>query len=238
LLARSGVKGFEAPLEGRDGFYRLYAAGHYDPQALLEDLGSRFFIEQLSFKPWPACRGTHAYIELALGLAKAHGFDWHDIERVELGAAEIHRMLAEPVERKRSPQTVIDAKFSLSFAVALALVRGQLTLDDFAAATLQDPHVRELASRVHVAVRPDWGRDRAASGQLSIVLADGRVFGGEVSQALGGPANPLSTPALIEKFVDCCGRAAKPLRAAVARELAGKILAIDEVDDVRTVFHP
>ena len=238
LLARSGVKGFEAPLEGRDGFYRLYAAGHYDPRALLDDLGSRFFIEQLSFKPWPACRGTHAYIELALALMESQRLDWRSIDRVELRTADIHRMLAEPVERKRSPETVIDAKFSLFFVVALALVRGRVTLDDFAAPALQDPDIRTLATRVHVAVRPDWGRDRAAAGQLSITLKDGRVLTGEVAQALGGPAAPLSTAALVEKFVDCCGRAARPLRPAAARALAARILAIDKVEDVGHVFRP
>ena len=236
LLARSGVKGFEAPLEGRDGFYRLYAAGHYDPRALLEDLGSRFFIEQLSFKPWPACRGTHAYIELALELMKSQHIDWRSIDRVEIHAAEIHRMLAEPVERKRAPETVIDAKFSLFFTVALALVRARVSLDDFDAAVLHDADIRTLATRVHVAVRPDWRRDRAAAGQLSITLRDGRVLTGEVAQALGSPAAPLSTAALVEKFVDCCGRAAKPLRPAAARALAATILAIDQVGDVGRVF--
>jgi 2-methylcitrate dehydratase PrpD len=45
-------------------------------------------------------------------------------------------MLAEPVERKRAPETVIDAKFSFFFVGALVFVRGDATLDDFAAAAL------------------------------------------------------------------------------------------------------
>ena len=85
-------------------------------------------------------------------------------------------------------------------------------------------------------MRPDWRRDRAAAGQLSITLRDGRVLTGEVAQALGSPAAPLSTAALVEKFVDCCGRAAKPLRPAAARALAARILAIDQVEDVGRVF--
>jgi 2-methylcitrate dehydratase PrpD len=238
LLARGGVRGFERPLEGRGGFYRLYAAGRYDRRALLDDLGRRFYIEQVSFKPWPACRGTHAYIELALELMQSQRLDWRSIDRVDLGIAEIHRMLAEPVERKRSPQTVIDAKFSLFFTVALALVRGRVTLDDFAAAALPDADLRALATRVHARVRPDWGRDRAAAGQLSITLRDGRALSGEVAQARGSPAAPLSTAALVDKFVDCCGRAARPLGSVAARALAARILAIDELDDAGSLFRP
>lgn len=236
LLARDGVKGFESPLEGQGGFYRLYAAGHYDPRALLDDLGRRFFIEELSFKPWPACRGTHGYIEIALELLTSQRFDWRSIERVDLGTPEIHRMLAEPPERKRSPETVIDAKFSLLFTVALALVRGRVTLDDFTAGALHDTDIRTLATRVHASVQGDRRRDGAAAGRLSITLEGGRVLSGEVEQARGSPAAPLSTAALVEKFVDCCGRAARPLRPAAARSLAAGILAIEQVDDAGGVF--
>jgi 2-methylcitrate dehydratase PrpD len=236
LLARDGVKGFESPLEGQGGFYRLYAGGRYDSQTLLDGLGRRFFIEELSFKPWPACRGTHAYVELALELLRAHRFDWRSIKRVELGAAELHRMLAEPAQRKRSPATVIDAKFSLFFTVALALVRGHVTLDDFSPAALHDPDIRALAGRVHVSVLPDWGRERAAAGRLAITLENGHVMSGEVAHARGSPAAPLSTAELVDKFVDCCGHAAKPLRLAAARALAARILAIDQIDDVGAVY--
>ena len=236
VLARDGVKGFESPLEGRGGFYRLYAGGHYDSQTLLDGLGRRFFIEELSFKPWPACRGTHAFVELALELLRTQGFDWREIERVELGAAEIHRMLAEPAPRKRSPETVIDAKFSLFFTVALALVRGDVTLGHFSAAALHDPDIRALAARVHVGMLPGWGRERAAAGRLTITLKNGRVLRGEVAQARGSPAAPLSTAALVEKFVDCCGHAAKPLPSAAARALAARILAIDQSADAGAVY--
>jgi 2-methylcitrate dehydratase PrpD len=236
FLARGGVKGFESPFEGRDGFYRLYAGGRYDPRALLDGLGRRFFIEELSFKPWPACRGTHAYIELALDLRRSHRFEWQRIERVEIGIADLHRMLVEPAERKRAPQTVIDAKFSLPFTVALALVRGNVTLDDFDTAALQDPDIRALAARVHSTVLPEWGREQAAAGRLSIVLDDGSVTSAHVDHARGGPTAPLSTAELVDKFVDCCAHAARPLDPAAARALAAKIMALDQVADVGTVY--
>ena len=66
-------------------------------------------------------------------------------------------MLAEPVERKRAPETVIDAKFSLFFTVALALVRARVSLDDFDAAALHDADIRALATRVHVPCGPTGG---------------------------------------------------------------------------------
>jgi 2-methylcitrate dehydratase PrpD len=43
-LAARGVRGFEAPLEGKAGFFQLYAEGHYDPSVMRDGLGEHFWI--------------------------------------------------------------------------------------------------------------------------------------------------------------------------------------------------
>ena len=142
-LAQRGVRGFDAPLEGRAGFFRLFASGCYDIDTLFADLGERWHIEQLSFKPWPSCRGTHAAVECALQLRRE--VQWRDIRQVRIEGCEVHRMLAEPIERKRAPQTAIDAKFSLPFTVATALVTGRVDLDSFTGPALGHLDVLALA---------------------------------------------------------------------------------------------
>jgi 2-methylcitrate dehydratase PrpD len=96
LLAHSGVIGFEAPLEGSGGFYRLYAAGKFDEAVLLDGLGERMHGEQLSFKRWPACRGTHAYIEAALRLRDRLDRAWQRIAAITIIVGDVQRMLVEP----------------------------------------------------------------------------------------------------------------------------------------------
>ena len=238
LLARDGVRGFETPLEGRGGFFRLYVDGHYDPDDLLDELGQRYWGEQLSFKPWPACRGTHAYIEIALGLRERQVPDWRGIEAIEVVVGPVQRMLIEPPARKQAPKTVIDAKFSIPFTVALALVRGRVTLDDFSAEALADPQILALASRVTAVDDPDGRRTRGSGGALAIRLRDGTRREGALAEALGHPQRPLSRDALVRKFIDCAGRAARPLDAAGAVALAERLLVIDEVADVGAVFAP
>jgi len=236
LLARHGVRGFEAPLEGDAGFFRLYADGRFEPEVLLDALGSRFHIEDLSFKPWPACRGTHAYIETALELARENRIDWRRVESVSATTGPIQRMLIEPLPRKQAPSSIIDAKFSIPFTVAIALVKGEVSLGSFNEAVLHDPDVLELAQRIHAAEDPDWGRAEAATGRLVLRLADGREISGDVARALGHPANPLTTEQLVEKFVDCCAHAARPLNPVPARELAERLLAIDSSTDSGKLF--
>lgn len=236
-LALAGVRGFDAPLEGRDGFFRIFAQGEYEPQALL-DKPAHWHVEALSFKPWPSCRGTHAAIECALRLRAALADDCGQIRRIRIEGGEVQRMLAEPVARKRAPQTAIDAKFSLPFTVATALLKGGVDLDCFDAAARQDRAVLELASRIDFHVREDWTSRDAVSGAVQITLVDGRVLRQEVRDPPGSPRNRLADDELLAKFVDCAGRAQHPLAAVPAATAGREILRLVDCADGAAAVTP
>lgn len=236
MLARAGVPGFEAPLEGPGGFYALYAGGQFDSADLSDGLGERFWIERLTFKPWPSCRGTHPFIELALRLRGEHGFSPDEITAIDVRIDEVQRMLTEPAARKNAPQVAIDAKFSIPFCTALALRLGAVDLDGFSAQRLADPAILELAARVRPEVRPQSGWLRGSGGAMAVQLADGRQLSAAVDNALGCPARPLDEAALVRKFVDCAGRALRPLDKVAARQLAARILALEDCPDVGALF--
>jgi 2-methylcitrate dehydratase PrpD len=237
LLAARGVTGFDAPFEGRAGFYAMYARGSYDATTILQDLGTRFEIENISFKPWPSCRGTHSAIEAALKLLDAHRFDVSDITAVALNGSRIMRMLNEPHATKRHPTTAIDAKFSLPFTTAAALVYGRVTLEEYSPAALADERVLALAERVSLEIDPSLAENDIGC-RLRISTRSGAAYSIEVSTPLGSPQNPLSEARFIEKFVDCAGYAALPLGAARAAEVAGAAFELDSINDVTAQFMP
>ncbi|MFC4312863.1 MmgE/PrpD family protein [Steroidobacter flavus] len=209
LLARKGVRGFNRPLEGRAGFFALYARGAYEPEVVTQSLGERFEIDEIAFKPWPSCRGTHVYIEAAAQLVREHRIDPVDIASARLVGSRLNLMLAEPVDQKRRPATAIDAKFSLPFTVATAIHRGTVTLDDFTASSLSDPAVLDLAGRVQYAAepsRPASGPD-VLRGSVELELRGGNPVKLEIDEPSGSPGRPASDAALIAKFRDCCQRA-------------------------------
>jgi 2-methylcitrate dehydratase PrpD len=234
-LAAAGVRGFEAPFEGKAGFFRLYADGHYDAAVLLDRLGAHFWIEQLTFKRWPACRGTHAYIEAAQALRQAHVIDPAAIVSITATGGSVQRMLVEPAARKAAPTTVIDAKFSIPFTVAAALIDEEVTLDSYDAASLADPRKRRLAGLVGFDLRADWGMAKAASGTLAIELADGTRVERHVEAAAGGVDRPIDDAALTAKFRDCARRARKPLADHAIERLAQAIWTIDTLADARSL---
>ncbi len=236
LLARGGVAGFEQPLEGREGFYALFAGGVSSTNALLDRLGERFWIEELTFKPWPTCRGTHACLELALRLRKDHAIDPSAISRIVVGHDDAQRMLVDPPARKRAPQTLIDAKFSIPFVTALALARGRVGLDDFTLATLADSSVLALAAKVEGERRGSEAWQRGAGGSLRIELHGGQVLEASTSRACGAPGTPPSDEQQVQKFVECAAKASRPQPDATTRALSDAILHLDQFDDVGALF--
>ena len=237
LLARERVAGFEEPLEGRAGFYALYAGGEFDPVDLLDGLGEHFWIEHLTFKAWPSCRGTHPFIEMALSLRETHGIEPENIATITVTIDDVQRMLVEPLARKAAPQTLIDAKFSIPFCTALALVRGTVDLDSFTRGAMHDPRILAVAARVLVAEAPPGnGWQRGSGGGLTIWRDDGTEHRAEIASALGCPERPLSEAQLVAKFVDCAGRAEVPLGTAQAHDLASKILSLEGCADVGALF--
>lgn len=221
LLARAGAHAFAEPLEGRAGFFAVYGGGP-PRDALLDGLGKRFLGDGVSFKPWPACRGTHPYIEAALSLRERIQLD--QIERIEAETGPIQEMLIRPQPVKAAPQRSIEAKFSIPYTVAVALIDGAVTLDSFLPDRIAEPSTQALASKVFERRNPDWSRAEAASGVLDIVLRDGTVLTHRVMQAAGHPDRPMDDAALIAKFADCAAHSATPIAEAAAHALAHRIL--------------
>ncbi|WP_428408714.1 MmgE/PrpD family protein [Hyphococcus sp.] len=235
LLAADGVRGFERPLEGDAGFFQLYADGRYDADMLTDGVGEHFLIEEISFKPWPSCRGTHAYIELAMNLKLAHRFHWRDIVRIDAPVGAVQEMLIAPLYAKRAPSTFIGAKFSIPFTLGLAFTRDRVSLLDFDEISLADEAVLAIAALVHPEKRADWGRNNASSGALRVTLRNGAVFEAETHTPKGHHANPMSEDELVAKFIECAS-CASPLNAEAAATLAREIIDIESSADAGALF--
>jgi 2-methylcitrate dehydratase PrpD len=230
-LAAGGVRGFEAPFEGKAGFFRLFVDGHYDETVLLDGLGTHFLIDALTFKRWPCCRGTHAYIEAVERIRSRTPFAADAVRKVTLHGGEIQLMLAEPAASKQRPETAIDAKFSLAFTTATAIVAGEVDLESFAPGRLRDTGILAMAARVEFVEEPHWGRSRPAGGTIEIALADGSLLAETIEVARGHPDRPLADAELHAKFAYCASRAER----SVTISPAGAAAWIDRLEDAPSV---
>ena len=189
LLARDGFLGPLNILEGAQGFFEAMCSDG-DPKDVLRDWSADWLIHEVSFKPWPACRHAHAVIDAALELRA--GFDVLNDEAIEV------RTYGDALKfcDKPDPKTVIEAKFSLQHCVAICLLRGAPSLEDFELPAINDPNVAAIRKRVQVSVGDDYETRYPARFGAEVSLGD-RVMRAE--DALGDPENPVGVAQIQQK---------------------------------------
>jgi 2-methylcitrate dehydratase PrpD len=229
-LAQAGFSGPTSVFEGRLGVLHAYSDAP-DPSLLLADLGAPLQVMRASIKPYACCRYNHGLIDCVLSLTREEPIELGDVDRIRLGVLSGGALLvADPIEQKRSPQSVVDAQFSAPYAAAVALVLGTGGLDAYAPEHLHDPVVRQLMARTECYHEPSLDRDypKRWPAEAEIHLRGGRVLRRRIEFATGEPENPVPRAALIEKFVSLATDS-----VGDASDLAERILNIDAEPDVR-----
>jgi 2-methylcitrate dehydratase PrpD len=143
-------------------------------------------------------------------------------------------MLTQPSEQKRRPATAIDAKFSLPFTVATALLNGTVTLEDFDTSRLQNAQILNLAARVHLEIneQQETTGSQVLAGSVTVHLRDGTRHTVANDEPYGSPNRPLTDTALLAKFTDCCLRARSEPSHSIVQRWAEQILSLDDNGDV------
>lgn len=229
-LAKQGIVGFEQPIEGKAGLFNLYARGNYDAAKMLAGFGKIFESANVSFKPWPSCRGTHAYIDAVLQILNEHNLNRDAIQEILVTIHPVNKMLCEPLASKRHPVTAIDAKFSIPFVVATALAHSRVTLAQFAPGMLENPRVLELARRVKYQIDSRQIKD-STQGYLEIVTHD-QVISKRVEFPSGHPRKPMSQNALIDKFKDCAKYAERKISERNLNEVVEMVLNLEQLGNI------
>ena len=202
--ARMGREGFTGPrtvFEGTHGLFFGFAhTAKGDFAELTEGFGSEWRMLGLTFKPYATGTMNQPYIDCALRLAKK-GFAAEEVAEVLCETAEgyVHR-LWEPLASKQRPPNDYAAKFSTPFNVAVAFVTGGAGLEAFSAATVRDPRILSLASKVRYVVDPDNPYPKRYTGHVKMTLEDGRVFEERQPHIRGGVHEPLSPGDIDAKF--------------------------------------
>ncbi len=229
-LARAGFSGPTSVLEGRLGVLHAYSDAPL-PERLLADLGQPLQIMRVSIKPYACCRYNHGLIDCILQLTRAHQVEPGEVERIRLGVLGGGAVLvAEPIDQKRTPHSVVDAQFSAPYAAAAALVFGSGGIDAYTPGRLDDPRVRDLMARTDCFRDPslDAPYPRQWPASAEIHLRDGRVLSTRIEHATGEPENPVRREALIAKFVSLTSDILDDPSAA-----AECILELDSQEDLR-----
>jgi 2-methylcitrate dehydratase PrpD len=206
--ARMAQQGFTGPrtlFDGEHGFFRAFAnSDDGDFAALLDNAGRTWICADLAFKAYACGTMAHPYIDCARRLV-SEGVAPDDVIAIECRTAEgiVHR-LWEPLPAKQHPPNGYAAKFSIPYAIAVGMLRGDAGLVDYADSVVNDPAVRALAAKVRYVVDPDNPYPRRFTGHVRVTLRSGEVREASQGHFRGGRDEPMSAEALDAKFAANC----------------------------------
>ena len=238
LAARLAHNGFtanpEEVFEHEQGFLNVFnGPGTYDARRALDAWAAPLDIVKpgIAIKQYPCCGSTHPAIDAMLNLVARRRIDPDDVARVD---AWVHARRLKHTDRPH-PDSPLDAKFSLQYVIARALIDGHVGVADFEGDAYRDARVRAILPRVHVAPYDDtqFSPENHFGGAIRVSLCDGSVETERVGQALGRTSdNPVPPDRLHSKFVLC---AATVLRDDAITPIADAIKHIDTLTDMRTL---
>jgi len=206
--ARMAQERFIGPrtlFDGEHGFYHAFAnRGDCDFTAMLAGAGKTWLCADIAFKPYACGTMAHPYIDCARRLV-AEGVQPGEVVSIESKTAEgiVHR-LWEPLAAKHAPPNAYAAKFSIPYAIAVGMLRGDAGLGEYEDAVVHDPAVRALAAKVRYVIDPDNPYPRTFTGHLRVTLKSGAVREASQDHFRGGREEPMSAQALEAKFVANC----------------------------------
>jgi 2-methylcitrate dehydratase PrpD len=195
-LAADGFTADSAAISGDGGFWDLY--GPEEREAF--SIGDRWALREagIHIKAYPCCYFTHTSIAAAQALVD-DGVTPDDIERVRVTASPgAGDALSHP-----DPDTGLEAKFSMEYAVASAIVRDTVGLEAFRDDAIDDPAVQRMRERVEFSVDETLPYD-SHEATVRITTADG-THERHQENPPGTHDDPLGDDELRDKFEECAG---------------------------------
>ena len=229
MLARRGMTASALAIEGPQGLLRAMDSESMDPSREIADLGLRWEIldSGITVKLYPSCAGTHPTLDALLDLRARERFAPDDVVSVDIDVDGV----TPTVLIYDRPASALEAKFSMPFCAAAAIVDGRVDIATFEEARLGDARVTALMSRISMRVDDAIGVDAPplTQSRVRVRLTDGRTLEQRANGARGYPAQPATDAELTSKFLACASRSLAPERAARALE---QLRRLDRVADV------
>jgi len=225
-LAQLGATSPPAILEHPKGYLNAYST-EPKPQKLIEGLGTSWEILQNGFKYFPSILASHSPIQATLAIVQKHAIDPAQIAHI---TNETYNTVKSHFSNK-DVSTVMAARVSVPYCIAIAAVDRKLTQAQFSLARINDPLVRAVLANTEVIADAELNKlypDKFPA-RVTITLKNGKSFQETVLFPKGDPQDPLSPAELEAKFRD---NVQAMLGAARAGQLLQAIYALPEARDV------
>ena len=191
---------------------------------MTENLGHVWHMLDLSMKPFPCCRCSHALIQIGIELNR-QGLMPQQIKsgRLLLGAVN-HGIVGASYDPAHA-NPVVHAQFNATYAFCRALIDGMVGVSTFSPDGINGLG-DALPQRIRCEIADDLPADALAPARVELILADGLK---------GAPDDPMTLGEILAKFnanMEWGLRAQKERADAVSR----LVLSLETVEDARMLM--
>jgi 2-methylcitrate dehydratase PrpD len=205
--------GFEAQPDAIEEALGHLVGGGFAPDAILDELGTRWEITRNYFRLYACCNPIHPALDcLAAALAEL-GPRPGEVERIDVATYRFASVMRNP-----EPPNYFASKYSLPHAAAAMVARGGAGFAELDDTALKDPVIAGLRHRVHITEDPAMSAlaPRLRPARVTVTLGDGRQATQATQSHRGDFQLPFTESEIRDKF----------------RELAATVLTGDGIADV------
>ena len=203
LAALLSLRGIEGPLtifEGRQGFFSAMVPEPVETGKCTAGLGEEWLTPTTTFKNYPVCGHTMTSIEACL---KLHGqFAPAEVEEIEV---RVHPVSLQ-VAGRSFPADEYQAKFSIPYCVAVALLKGRVGQEEFSQELRESGEINDLLKRVKLV--PDdglGGTPGQRPARITLRVSGGKTVTASAAVRKGDPELPMTADEKRDKFLKLTG---------------------------------
>ncbi len=213
--------------------------GTFDAEKMFHDWASPLEIEgdTIALKQFPCCGSTHPAITMMLSLVREEG----------VRASDVVEILVLPHGRRLRhtdnpfPGSSLEAKFSVQYATARALLDGVVRLRHFEGAAHEEPEIRRLLDITRATAHPDMPDDAQEQwgAEVIVTLRNGQRLSRRVNQLVGrGGKTAMTREEMWEKFEDCAQRALPGDRLKTAFDMLNELESVSDINELTQRLQP
>jgi 2-methylcitrate dehydratase PrpD len=231
LLAKFGITGPTAALEGKKGFCHVFSEKCSEGE-ITRDLGKEYRIMLTGNKPYCCCAGQHTVIDAGDKIKQDH-----KIKPEEIAEIIIEQRPREAINLGNIiiPEDIISAQFSARFGLALRLIKGSNGFQDYNEKNIKDPQILNLVQKMKYFADEKGEKlkiDDGGPALVTIKLNDGTTYQQKVDYAKGSIQNPLTPKELENKFRDLVAKAVSEKRI---ENIIKTVRGLDELQNIKTL---
>lgn len=168
----------------------------------LDDLGQKYQVMDLYFKPYPCCRWAHPAIDACIELIKKHNISTSEIKKVTIHTFRRATMLSKIV-----PQTADEAQYNIAYPVASAIIYGDFGFTQVLEENLNDTAVIDMMNRLEFKVDESLDARFPAERicRAEIETKDGKHFISSECEPRGEAKENIGIDWLSDKFYRITG---------------------------------